>query len=482
MTRVASSYQPEARAESINTDSLWDFVPAVTPTFTAPRHLHPIADGLEQARLAAAGEAEPVFLCTSIPPQHGKSETYLHGIAHWLSRQPSDFLAYLSYNQDQADAKSSKVRDYARIAGVDIRQDTHSKRLWRTMAGGGLMAGGIVGGSVTGKEALRALVIDDPFRNRADAESRVIRDKVWAEFRSSIWTRLHEGTSVFVNHTRWHPDDLIGRIKKDGELSRLFRFVNLPAVRGCDPLEGDDYEVLWPEGQSKELIRRKRAGASAYEWWSLYMGEPRPRDTQLFRDVFGYWTDYPSHARIAIGVDLAYTAKTSSDWSVAVVMAESAERFYVVDVIRRQCSATDFASSLHALAAQYPGTPMRAYIGGTERGTTDFFAREGIPIVARPATTDKFLRAQPLSAAWNQGRVLIPQSPEPWRDAFVGCLLDFTGNNDPQDDDVDAAAAAYDALAAGESGVYLPHHDPDRNRRARPARRLAPRGRKQGAW
>lgn len=482
MSRVAATYLPEANAASIDVDTLWDFVPAISPTFTAPTHLHQLADCMRDACAAARGEGPPVFVCSSIPPQHGKTEFYLHSLAYWLLRQPSDFLAYLSYNQDISDDKSAKVRRYAELAGVDIRNDTRSKKLWRTTSNGGLMAGGIVGGSVTGREALKCLVIDDPYRNRSDAESRVIRDKVWAEFNDSVWTRLHTGTSVFVNHTRWHPDDLIGRIKKDPELSKVFRFINFPVItRGGDPLHTDDFDVLWPEVQTPQLIKRKRQGSSDYAWWSLYMGEPRPRDTQVFSDGFGFFTEYPPHARIAIGVDFAYTAKTSSDWSVAVVMAtDGAERYYVLDVVRRQCAAPDFAAEVAELQRRYPGAPTMAYVGGTERGVVDYMAREGLRIDARPATADKFIRAQPFSTAWNRGQVYLPDRPVSWREDYLACLLDFTGNNDPHDDDVDASAAAFDALAtAGVSGVYIPERSSTAPRRMSRPKRL---GRRGGVW
>ncbi len=481
MSRIAASYLPEAHAASIEVDSLWDFVPAVSPSFSAPRHLHEIAEAFDDAMAAARGEGPPVFVCTSIPPQHAKTETYLHGAARWLKEQPADFLAYLSYNQDIADDKSAKVRMYAEIAGVDIRQDTRSKKLWRTTASGGLMAGGIVGGSVTGREALKCLIVDDPYRNRADAESRVIRDKVWAEFSSSIWTRLHAGTSVFVNHTRWHADDLIGRIKKDPELSKLFRFINYPVVtRGGDPAHTDDFDVLWPEVQTKELIKRKRMGSTEYEWWSLYMGEPRPRDTQLFQDV-SFYTEMPSTRQYAIGVDLSYSGKTSSDWSVAVVMARSADQFYVVEVVRKQCRPEVFARDLLRLKRDYPGAPMRIYGTGPELGTVSLFQRDGIPLQAVPCgNADKYTRATPWSVAWNQGRAHVPQEVTAWREPYVACHLDFSGINDPQDDDVDASAAAYDQLVEGTgAGIYTPQETAKPRRRAP---RSGVRGRRGSAW
>lgn len=469
MTRIAARYQDEARVASIDADDLFGFIPSITPTFAAPRHLTPIVDAIEKAKAAARGERPPVFVCSSVPPQHAKTETFLHGFAYWLHEQPGDLLAFLSYNSEQAERKSSKVRDYARLAGVQLRDDTHSRKFWRTTAGGGLLAGGLTGGSITGQDALKAILIDDPFKDATQANSRVHREKAWEALTSSVWTRLHETTSVFINHTRWHVDDLIGRVKADPQLSRIFEVINLPAVN-------PDGSVLWPEVMGPELMARKRAGSTEHQWWSLYMGEPRPRDTQLFRDV-AFYTETPAYYRVSIGVDLAYTAKTSSDWSVAVVMAENSERYYVLDVVRRQVSAPDFADDLARLSARYPNAPMRAYVSGTERGTVDFMQRSGIPIEGLPATTDKMVRATPLSAAWNAGQVFVPQGGASWVEPFTACLLDFTGLDDPQDDDVDAAAAAFDALAVTPASVHRPDHDKPRARLPRGVR-----GRSRGAW
>lgn len=407
-----------------------------------------------------------MFACVSEPPQHGKTETILHGYAHWLEQCPAHPLAYISYNDDIARDKSRKCRDYAGLADVEIRGDSHSARTWTTPQGGGLIARGILGGAITGQAGLKCIVVDDPYKNRAEAESRIMRDRVDGEFRSSIVSRLHPTTSIVVNHTRWHEDDQIGRLLK--REPGKWEHHNLPAI--------ENGKALWEEGQPLAHLEGIRDTMGPYGWWSLYMGQPRPRDGKLFNGV-SFYDELPGHLRIAIGVDLAYTSKTASDWSVAVVMAERSGRYYVLDVIREQCAAPKFASSLKTLANRYPGAPMMAYVGGTEIGVVDFLRKDGVPLQGEAATSDKFVRAQPLSAAWNptelrEGRVFLPRQAS-WLEAFTSCLLDFTGLNDPHDDDVDAAAAAFDCLSHGLTGAYVP----PRKQESRPTR-----GRRQGAW
>jgi predicted phage terminase large subunit-like protein len=132
---------------------------------------------------------------------------------------------------------------------------------------------------------------------------------------------------------------------------------------------------------------------------------------------------------------------------VAVVLAEAGGQLYVLDVKREQVAAPQFAATLRGLQAVYQGAPMFAFIGGTEKGTVDFLGTLGLHIYAQPAKTDKFVRAQPVAASWNAGKVALPRTA-PWVNAFVSEVLGFTGIADPHDDQVDALAGAFACLTA----------------------------------
>ena len=425
--------------------------------------------------LAAAGEGPPVFACVSEPPQHGKTETILHGLAHHLELRPQDPLAYISYGDEIARDKSRSARDYARLAGVEIRTDSDSVKTWTTTEGGGLMARGIVGGAITGQAGLRCIVVDDPFKNRAEAESRRIRDKTYDEFQSSVVSRLHPNTSILVNHTRWHEDDLIGRLLKAEP--EKWEHINLPAI-------SDDGEALWPEGQPLEHLESIRRSVGEYAWASLYMGSPRPRGGKPFEGV-SFYDVVPSSHRVAVGVDLAYSEKTSSDWSVAVALAESSGRYYVLDVLRRQCRAEDFLGELQAFHRRFPA-PMLWYAYGPEKGTAGFFQRAGLPLRVEQVPGDKFVRALPTTAAWSSGAIALPKDADythgsKW-DAFLTTVQDFTGLDDPHDDDVDALVAAFDQLQRSTGPVAFTRKDKRtsgagrRRRRGRPAESMSARG------
>lgn len=185
---------------------LADFIPRVSRGFAAPRHLAPLL-----ALFARIDAGEPVRVCVSVPPRHGKTETVLHGIAWLLARHPGWRIAYVSYAADIARSKSRQARDYALRAGVRLRDDSAALHEWGTREGGGLLATGI-GGPLTG-HGVRALFVDDPHKNRADADSPTSRENVFNWFTSTAMTRVEPGGSVGVVHTRWHPADLIGRLR-----------------------------------------------------------------------------------------------------------------------------------------------------------------------------------------------------------------------------------------------------------------------------
>lgn len=457
------------------------FIPTLSPHLAEPYWLAPLIDVLRRMFLASAGLGPPVRATCSVPSQHGKTNAIQHSIACWLKYRPQDPLIYCTYNEDLAREKSRETRDLALLAGVELREDSNSLGTWTTPQGGGLRARPIVGGALTGTPGLRGIFIDDPYKGRREAESGAWRRDVWTSFSSNVYSRLHPNTSILVNHTRWVEGDLIGRIKRD---LTGWEHVNLPAIN-------EQGQALWPEGQPLSLLAEKRA-ISEYDWWSVYMGAPRSRDRKLFSGA-QYYDAVPTHRRVAIGVDLAYTDDTSSDWSVAVVMAEAGGRYYVLEVVRKQCQAPVFANELKRLAERYPGVPMRKYGNATERGSVDLMRAMGVPIHHELSTSDKFVRAQPLSAAWNgtrEGevmtlppRVFLPQQAS-WLHDYLAVMGDATGLGGELDDDVDASSAAFSLLPAG-AGVgqlaTVPESVADLRPRRDPGITVRGRGR-LGAW
>jgi predicted phage terminase large subunit-like protein len=405
--------------------------------------------------LERACSGEPVRVLVSTPPQHGKSQTVEHAIARDLLLNPGKFWAYVTYSSDKARIESRQIRDFSIRAGVELRPDTRALGYWRTPQGGGLLATGI-GGPITGQRSLKRIIVDDPIKGSEDAESPLIRDNTYDWFQSSIISRAHPDTAIMVIATRWHHDDLIGRLaQQTNSGAPMWEVINLPAI-------GDYGDALWPERRPIEFLERQRAGMTSYFWNALFMGRPVPRGETVFGDATNY-VDVPASAyRVGGGLDLAYTEKTRSDYSVAVVMARvlspkpDEDLYYVLDVRRAQRAPPEFhEEAIEPIKDTYPGIRFRCYLATSEMGSGQFMRKLGTNVDLHRAKVDKFQRAQPVAAAWQAGRVLVP-SAAPWRAAFLDEVQKFTGVGDRHDDQVDALAAAYDLLAAHKPAGRVP--------------------------
>lgn len=250
-----------------------------------------------------------------------------------------------------------------------------------------------------------------------------------------------------VSHnTRWHPEDLIGTARAEQE--GMWEDITLPAI-------SDDNKALWPERYNLAKLEEIRdRGTSKYNWDSQYQNRPVARGAAVFQGTWFFDPDrLPEGIRIKIGIDLAYSAKTKSDFSAMVVTGQSREgTTYILHVARAQVEVPAFAATISAQVARYPGASVHWHTSTTEQGIAQMLRSQGINILHQIAKNDKFIRAQPVAAAWNAGRVLIPgiagQAKAPWIDAFVSEVLGFTGVGDRHDDMVDAMASAFDVGAA----------------------------------
>lgn len=449
--RAVAMFLERAEASAASS-TLASFISNISSGYSAPNHLAPFIAELDRA---LAGQ--PVRCVIHAPPRHGKSESALHAIVLGLRRNPRLTFAYATYGADLSYSKSRVARELARKAGVELAGDAAAVKEWRTKQGGGLLATG-VGGPLTGHGVSGCLIVDDPFKNRVEAESAARRQQVLDWWTSVAFTRLEPGASAFVLATRWHPEDLSGHLIKQG-----WKYIRLPAI-------DDNGAALWPERYDVEALAEIRRNAGEYTWASLYQGLPRPRGGSLFKDTFATYSlaaleeilRSRSGYRKGIGVDLAYSKKTSADYSAAVVglqtVVNGRKLIHVIEVLRRQEEARTFAALGQRLQTKHGGASALWYAAGAEHGVANLISSLGFRVIAKPATADKFIRAQPYAATWNDGRVLLPDDPssEPWVSTFLTEHLNFTGLDGETDDQVDAGAAMHDLL----NGIALPQTTP----------------------
>lgn len=280
-------------------------------------------------------------------------------------------------------------------------------------------------------------IVDDPIKNRAEAESAVKRGGLVDWMRDVLLTRIEPGGSVFVFMTRWHPDDLVGTLVDEG-----FECINLPAI-------SEDGAPLWPERWPLDALRAREVEVGAYTWASLYQGQPRPRGSRVFEGVTNYApSGLPVVYSVAAGVDSAYSMAKTADYSAYVEMKRAGEYYYVTDARRVREPMPQFKGRLRVVHERHPSMRWRWYVATSELGAASLFAEgeNGVPMHGMVARADKFVRALRYAAAWNAGKVLLPERA-PWLEDFVSEHAGFTGVNDKRDDLVDAAVAAFDELS-----------------------------------
>lgn len=389
----------------------------------------------------------------SLVPTHN-TECILNGIAWWLKGSPADTCIYASYSDTQAASKSRLARERAERAGVRLSQSMANLHEWRTSSGGGLLAAG-VGGGLTGQGAQGLIIIDDPYKGMAEAQSPTIkqnvRDWFWsvAQFRS-------EGASTIVIHTRWASDDLIGELVGEKGWEHLC----LRAIaEDDDPLGRELGELLWDVRRDEILDAQK---GDAWTFAALAQQRPQPRGSTLFREPgrFELAKFDLTGADIRIGVDPAATEDTRADYSVAVAIArkmhEGKLKKFVVGVERVQRELPDVMPLLVRFAQRFGGAPCHVEAVGAFKVVYQTMRRLDRTLALTPVfpQQDKYLRAIPLANEWNAGDVLVPIDA-PWARPFLAEFRAFTGTGGrgTKDDQVDATVHASDAFKAPRGRV-----------------------------
>jgi hypothetical protein len=452
---------------------LLDFIPAMTPRFRKPTHLRRLAESFERG----ATDPGSVREAHTYPIRFGKTTLFQHAIAWLLRKDPTRSILYLSYAHGFAAKQTGKAKDLADRAGVLLGR-TRRRDEWTTRAGG-LVKGTGIGGQITG-EGFTDIIIDDPHKNRAEAESRIIREGVIEAAFSDVFTRTDpRGTNIWVSHARWHVNDLTGVLKRTP--SSGFRAYNTPAL---DERGRSLASWLMTAKQLEDL----RELLGPYGFASLLQGSPRPRGGTLFGSPTLADLREPRSYRIAIGIDLCRSTATRSDWNAAVVMRRDLEHGFldILEAVRErgnlvvgaQSELVDvgFVRQVARLLHAYPGAELCMYaiqleaalVRLLERELSDAMRRE-IRVHTYAIGGDKYLRAQPYAASWNKGLVRIPGRETiadgqedareedrvgGWQHALVTEHGEFTGVKGQEDDQVDAAAAAHDHLA-GEAKTSL---------------------------
>lgn len=396
------------------------------------------------AELEAIARGEIDRLALFLPPGSAKSTYGSVLFPPWyLARRPDAAIIAASHTAELAERWGRKVRnliaEHSLELGISVAGDNKAAGRWETSAGGEYFAAG-VGGAIAGRRADLA-VIDDPVRSREDADSKKVRDAQWDWYKFDLLTRLKPGAAIVLIQTRWHEDDLAGRIlSEEGD---RWRVISLPMeAEDNDPLGRSPGDPLWPEWFTDQM--RADAKRDARVWSALYQQRPVPDDGAYFlRDWLRPVEQLPplETLRVYGGSDYAVTAD-GGDYTVHVVVGVDPEdRIYVLDVWRRQAASDEWVEAWCDLVRKWRPIEWAEETGQIKAGVGPFLdrrARERRAYCYRrqfPTRGDKAVRAQSIRGRAAMGGLYLPVHA-PWRAEFESELLRFPAA--PHDDQVDA--------------------------------------------
>lgn len=403
------------------------------------RHLEYVSEKIAQIK------ERPIRLIISMPPRHGKSELCSHYTPVWFLREyPWKRVILASYEYNFAAIWGGKARDTIMSnpdIGISITKDTKAKTSWNiTGYGGGMFTAG-VGGSITGKGA-DLLIIDDPVKNAAEAQSIVYREKAWEWYRSTAYTRLEPGASIIIIMTRWHDDDLVGRIiKEEGD---NWDYVCLPAIAETnDPIGRSEGEALWPARfPVRELVgpltKKKpiREIQGTYWWPALYQQRPTEAEGQVFKlDWWQYYKE-PPRCKTKIQIwDTAFKEAQTADYSVCLTAGEFDKGYAVLDVWRGRPQFPELERIAKNIYVRDKPNKVGVEDKASGQSLIQVLKRHAkIPIKAIKAKDDKESRAHSITGLCEAGRIWLPEEA-PWLQDFLDELSAFPrGAHDDQVD------------------------------------------------
>lgn len=408
-------------------------------------------------------------------PTHNSTRTSCWFPLWMLAQDPTLRIAIVSYSATKAERWGRWLRrmiqSHGHRWGLELRSDSRAVDRFETTAGGSVVSVGISGG-ISG-EPVDLMIIDDPVRGRAEAESPTYRDAAWDWWESNGATRGSARFKVVLMLTRWHADDLGGRLLKH-EPGR-WRVLRIPAVR--DPaapvVRGDDGASVYSPNGELISVQDRRPGyflelkqtRSSYVWASIYMQTPVLAQGNLFRrDDARFWSEAPADRtrhdqlggrRVVVGeiikyvsdmtrfitMDLAASKKTSADWTVASCWAISLEgELLLLDRHRARLGEEEHWDLVRPMTALWACPTVyveRGFIGTVlVRDAT----MAGIRILPLDVDTDKITRAIPATQRMKSHTTYFPQDAE-WLDEWLDELAEFpSGTHDDQVDTFGHAA------------------------------------------
>lgn len=443
--------------------SFRDFKQRLWAGYQHAPHLDAIDNALNGVArwLLANGSQGHGRLIINMPPRHGKTESVRYFCAWLLGLMPTLRIITSSYTTDLAYKNSRRTRGLIESEGyrtlfprARMSSERAAVKEWELDNGqGGMIAVG-VGSGVTGHGG-NLIIVDDPVKSRAEAESPVFRQRAKDWYANDLRTRLETPGAIIVIQTRWHEDDLTGWLLADDVEG--WQVLSLPALALEGDLLGREPGVaLWAERFDEAMLALLRMQMGEYAFSGLYMQRPLPSKGGLFDATKIEVVDYvPECTRVVRFYDLAVTAKAKSDYTAGVKMGLTADnRPVILHMWRDRRELPDVQEAI-VQNAHIDGEGCRIRLEAEKAGIVQlqYLMRDKrmnrYMMDAEPPAGDKYTRAAPFASRVNAGQVLMVRGA--WNAALLDELAVFPMG--AHDDQVDALSGAWALL--GDSGPLI---------------------------
>lgn len=369
-------------------------------------------------------------LIVNMPPRHGKSELISKYLpVWWLLNRPHDKILLVTYAAEFATTWTLQARELYAMVG---RKPVISKQnYFQTRQGGSFFATGI-DGQLTGK-GFDLVIIDDPVKNAEDASSARLRDKAWNWYVSTLMTRFTRNTKLIVVQTRWHLDDLTGRIIANDKQEK-FRRVIFPAI-------DENNNPLWEERFNLEELLDIKETLGSYFFSALYQQTPLASDNIIVKpEWFQYYNHEITHYDMFIrSWDTALEDKTQNDYTVCSEWYLVGDELYLHNIHRAKMQFPDLVATANLLNDQKPAdldivedsTPGKSFI-------QHMIENSSMAVKAIKPLGSKQLRLNIAAATFEAKKIFIKEAE--WNYDFEKEMLEFP--NSKHDDIVDSITQA----------------------------------------
>jgi len=359
-----------------------------------------------------------------MPPRHGKSEYISKFLPAWyLLNFPEKRVILTSYEASFAFDwcyKTREVYKYLRHFFNAPNLKVERMNYWLTEQNGSMNAIG-AGGAITGKGA-DLLIIDDPIKNAEQALSSGQREKLWEWFNAVALTRLEPKGKIIIVQTRWHEDDLAGRLLKT---SNKWNLLKMPAI-------DDDGKALWEERFSVEYLEEIKRQIGTYWWNCLYQQEPISQDNRIFKTE--YWRYYDTEVEDGFVIqswDTAFKTSTLNDYSVCTTWAVADGKYYLLDLYRGKIEFPDLVRQVKAEFDKHKPRIILIEDAASGQSLIQQLRRDtALPIKPVKAEKDKVVRANLILPLLENGLVYLPSNSIKTRDVVEECASFPLGAHD----------------------------------------------------